>query len=61
LDSRTKSILKTFSWRIIATCTTIAVAYFFIGDISVALNIGVVEFFGKMIIYYMHERVWSKY
>lgn len=58
-DSVTKSILKTFSWRAIATLTTIIIAYILIGDISVALSIGLFEFIAKMIIYFIHERVWQ--
>lgn len=58
-DSVTKSILKTFSWRAIATLTTIIIAYIFIGDVSIALSIGLVEFLAKMLIYFIHERVWA--
>ena len=58
--SKTKSFLKTLSWRLIATLTTILVAYFIIGDVSAALAIGGVEFFIKMVVYYLHERAWSK-
>tara|TARA_Y100000004_G_C8816596_1_gene370046 strand:+ start:295 stop:417 length:123 start_codon:yes stop_codon:yes gene_type:complete len=36
------------------------VAYFIIGDVSAALAIGGVEFFIKMVVYYLHERAWSK-
>jgi|TARA_B100000073_G_scaffold275915_1_gene235940 uncharacterized membrane protein len=60
LESKTKSFLKTLSWRLIATLTTILVAYFIIGDVSAALAIGGVEFFIKMVVYYLHERAWSK-
>ena len=58
-DSVTKSILKTLSWRAIATLTTIIIAYILIGDISVALSIGLFEFIAKMVIYFIHERVWQ--
>jgi len=36
------------------------VAWLIIGDVSAALAIGGVEFFIKMIVYYLHERAWSK-
>jgi uncharacterized membrane protein len=58
-ESRLRSILKTFSWRIIATTTTVSIAYFIFGDISNALKVGGIEFFAKMIIYYFHERAWQ--
>lgn len=58
-ESHIRSLLKTLSWRIIATSTTITIAYFVFGDISNALKVGGIEFFAKMIIYYFHERVWQ--
>lgn len=58
-ESHTRSLLKTFTWRIIATSTIIAIAYFTTGDIDVALKMGSIEFFVKMILYYFHERAWQ--
>ena len=58
-ESHIRSILKTISWRILATSTTITIAYFVFGDISSALKVGGIEFIAKMIIYYAHERVWQ--
>lgn len=58
-ESRIRSILKTISWRIIATSTTVTIAYFIFGDISNALKVGGIEFFAKMFIYYFHERAWQ--
>lgn len=57
-DSHLRSILKAFSWRIIATLTTALIAYFVTGEIVTAITIGGIEFFLKMGIYYVHERVW---
>ena len=56
-ESKLRSLLKTLTWRITATLTKIGIAYFIIGDVSVALAIGGIEFFAKMLIYYMHERL----
>ncbi|MDE0937822.1 MAG: DUF2061 domain-containing protein [Mariniblastus sp.] len=58
-ESHTRTLLKTFSWRIVATTTTIAIAYFVFGSISSALKVGGIEFIAKMFIYYAHERVWQ--
>ena len=58
-ESQVRSILKTISWRIIATTTTVTIAYFVFGDISNALKVGGIEFFAKMFIYYFHERLWQ--
>ncbi len=58
-ESHTRSILKGFSWRIIASCTTILVAYWVTGETETALKVGGIEFFGKIGIYYLHERAWQ--
>ncbi len=58
-ESRVRSMLKAFTWRILATFTTILIAYFFTGEIAVAISIGGVEFVLKIVIYYVHERAWQ--
>lgn len=58
-ESHLRSILKGLTWRIVATSTIILIAYFTIGDISIAFKIGFVEFFVKLILYYLHERAWQ--
>jgi len=58
-ESHVRSILKGLTWRIIATSTIIVIAYFTTGDISLALEIGAIEFFIKFMLYYLHERAWQ--
>lgn len=58
-ESHLRSILKGFTWRIIATTTTITIAYIITGEIGDALTIGAIEFVGKIFIYYLHERAWQ--
>ena len=57
-DSHVRSIVKTFSWRILATVTTMAVAYFITGEVDTAIAIGSIEFLLKLLLYYAHERMW---
>ncbi len=57
-ESHLRSFLKGLTWRIIATSTLIAIAYFKTGDISFALELGALEFVIKLVIYYLHERAW---
>ena len=59
-ESNTRSIVKTISWRIIATITTMSLVYIFIGDLTVAVSVGGIEVFLKMFIYFLHERGWDK-
>ena len=58
-ESRTRSVFKALSWRIIATSTTAAIAYYITGQIEIALAIGGLEFFLKIAVYYFHERAWQ--
>ena len=54
-----RSIVKSISWRIIGTLDTILIAWFIIGEVGMALTIGSIEFFTKMILYFFHERAWN--
>ena len=58
-ELKRRSFLKAFSWRITATATTTVISFFIVGDVTVALKIGFLEFFAKMGLYYGHERLWS--
>lgn len=58
-ESRLRSALKAFTWRVVATSTTMVIAFLVVGEITLALAIGGIEFFVKFIIYYLHERAWQ--
>ncbi|MGC6470681.1 MAG: DUF2061 domain-containing protein [Flavobacteriales bacterium] len=58
--SNKRHILKTFSWRAIGTLDTIVLAWMISGDSTIGLKIGVAEVITKMILYYLHEKVWYK-
>lgn len=58
-ESHVRSLLKAFSWRVVATLTTATIAYFVTGDVTAALTIGSIEFVLKFFIYYLHERAWQ--
>ncbi len=59
-DRPLKSLLKTISWRIVGTIDTITISFIITGEIKSALSIGSIEVVSKMILYYFHERLWSK-
>jgi adenylylsulfate kinase len=40
--------------------TTILIVYIFIGDTKIALSVGGIEVFLKMLVYFIHERLWEK-
>ncbi len=58
-ESHLRSLLKAFSWRIVATTTTAIIAFIITGEVEAALLIGGIEFFAKFFIYYGHERAWQ--
>ena len=58
-DRPVKSIIKSFSWRIVGTLDTMLISYLITGKITLAISIGSVEVFTKTILYYFHERLWA--
>ena len=56
-----RHILKTISYRIFGTLTTVTVAYSLGASLSLASLLGVGELVIKPIIYFFHERLWYKY
>ena len=58
--SRKRHILKTITWRIVGTIDTILLGWAISGDVSIGLTVGGFELFTKMILYYLHERIWYK-
>jgi uncharacterized membrane protein len=58
--SRKRHILKTITWRIVGTIDTILLSWLISGDPTIGLTVGGAELFTKMILYYLHERIWYK-
>ena len=58
--SRKRHILKTFTWRIVGTIDTILLGWVISGDVTIGLTVGGFELFTKMVLYYLHERIWYK-
>ena len=59
-SSKKRHILKTFSWRLVGTLDTILIAWLISGNPFIGLKIGVAEVITKMILYYLHEKLWYK-
>jgi uncharacterized membrane protein len=53
-------MLKAISWRVVGTIDTIFVSYLWTGDTSKALKIGGTDVLTKILLYYLHERVWAR-
>jgi len=58
--SRKRSLLKTISWRAIATIATVILVYMFTGNLTISLGVGSLDAITKTVLYYLHERAWSK-
>ncbi|MEN8249588.1 MAG: DUF2061 domain-containing protein [Bacteroidota bacterium] len=58
-ETHTRSVVKTISWRVLATLTTALLVYIFTGDITIAIEVGGLEAVAKLLFYYLHERGWA--
>lgn len=56
-----RHIAKTVSWRIIGTLDTIVLSGLLTGSWQLGLTIGGVEICTKMVLYFIHERLWYKF
>lgn len=56
--SRVRSVLKTVSWRILATIITGIVVYLYTGKIGESSKITLTAALVLTVIYYLHERFW---
>ncbi|WP_422007643.1 adenylyl-sulfate kinase [Roseivirga pacifica] len=60
VDSRLRHIAKSVTWRIVGTLDTMLLAWVISGSPVTGLKIGAAEIITKMILYYLHERVWYR-
>ena len=54
-----RSLVKAVSWRATGSLDTILLSWLFTGNLGVAAAIGFTEVVTKMVLYYVHERVWA--
>ena len=54
-----RSFAKAVSWRTVGTIDTFIISFFVTGKVSLAGTIAAVEVVTKILIYYLHERVWA--
>lgn len=60
METRRRSLAKALSWRVFATVITMGVAYGMTGELAFAAKIGFIDTGAKLLIYFMHERVWQR-
>ncbi len=59
-ESAMRSVIKAISWRIVATVTTTILVYVFTGRPDIAVTVGLFEAAAKMVLYFVHERIWNR-
>ncbi len=60
-ENKSRSISKSISWRILASCDTMLISYVITRSLKIAAAIGSIEVLTKMVLYYFHERAWNKF
>jgi uncharacterized membrane protein len=60
LESRKRAITKAITYRAWQSANTFLIALFFTGKFETAAQIVSVEVIVKIVIYFWHERIWSK-
>jgi uncharacterized membrane protein len=58
--SRKVSLIKGITWRFLGSLDTMLIALIFTGNLKMGLKIASTEFVTKVILYYIHERVWTR-
>jgi uncharacterized membrane protein len=59
-ETRRRSLAKAVSWRILAAIITGCVALAMTHELGFAAKIGIIDTTVKLLIYFLHERVWNK-
>jgi uncharacterized membrane protein len=59
-SKRKRSVVKTITWRVLATTDTFFISYWITGHLDWAGLIAGIEVLTKMFLYYFHERAWAR-
>ena len=59
MHTRKYSLLKTVTWRILASADTLLISYLLTGSFAIAGTIASLEVITKMFLYYGHERFYE--
>jgi len=54
-----KSLIKTFTWRLIGTTSTFVISYLITGMMLVSSGIAIFQMIVNTILYYLHEIFWE--
>ena len=60
MDSRSRSIVKAISYRILASLTTAFIFFVLTGNAAVSLGAGALDSVLRLGLYFFHERLWNQ-
>lgn len=56
-----RQIAKAITFRILGTIDTVLVSWIITGSFKMGAILGTIEVITKIVLYFLHERVWDKY
>lgn len=59
-ESRYRSLIKAISYRIFASLSTALIVYAISRDVRLSLGAGGLDTLVKLLLYFVHERIWSR-
>lgn len=60
LETRSRSLAKALSWRLSGSVATTLIVWLFTRRLELAVGVGAIEILGKMVLYFVHERIWAR-
>lgn len=59
-ENKMRHLAKTVTWRMVGIADTMVLAWLLTGNPLTGVKIGLAELLTKMILYYIHERIWYR-
>ena len=60
METHTRTIIKSLTWRVGGFLVTVVTAWIITRRIELAASIGAADTAVKIVVYYLHERMWLK-
>jgi len=57
-STKKNPLIKSLTWRVIGTTDTMLLAWLISGNPLIGIQVGGIEIFTKVILYYLHEKLW---
>jgi uncharacterized membrane protein len=60
METRLLSLIKAISYRIFGSLITFLGCYIFTDKFVVSVSVSIFDFFAKIVLFYVHERIWER-